>query len=121
MHEISNVTRLKASWEEPANQTRGVDGYFLSCEKGGGPETITKEVPARSHRVTTLLNLKEPLSEFTCHVWAYVVYSETKINGTSTKFSVETESPAPSGVRNVRFSVLNVTTLNVSWDRPTEA
>ncbi|KAM7299633.1 fibronectin isoform X2 [Ixodes scapularis] len=121
MHEISNVTRLNASWEEPANQMRAVDGYFLSCEKSGGHENITKEVPARSQRVTTQLNLKEPLREFTCHVWAYVVYNGTEINGTSTKFSVETESPAPSGVRNVRFEVLNVTTLNVSWDRPTEA
>ncbi|XP_029835561.2 fibronectin isoform X2 [Ixodes scapularis] len=121
MHEISNVTRLNASWEEPANQMRAVNGYFLSCEKTGGHEKITKEVPPRSQRVTTQLNLKEPLREFTCHVWAYVMYNGTKINGTSTKFLVETESPAPSGLRNVRFDVLNVTTLNVSWDRPTEA
>ncbi|CAN8022707.1 unnamed protein product [Ixodes persulcatus] len=120
MHAISNVTRLNASWEEPVNQTSRVDGYFLSCQKDGSPQTITKEVPARGQRVTTLLNLKEPLSEFTCHVWAYVVYNRTKINGTSTKFAVETESPG-NEVRNVRFNVLNVTTLNVSWDRPTEA
>uniref|UniRef100_A0A0K8R3W5 Putative cell adhesion molecule n=1 Tax=Ixodes ricinus TaxID=34613 RepID=A0A0K8R3W5_IXORI len=121
MHEIINVTRLNASWEEPANQTRDVAGYFLSCEKGGGHEVITHKVQARSHRVTTHLNLNEPLSEFTCSVWAYVVYNETIINGTSTEFPVETESPAPSEVRNVRFNVLNVTTLNASWDRPTEA
>lgn len=103
---------LSLTWSVPRIHNGPIDGYNITLTGGVSPQSWTTE--ATSWNLTEL----EPGTSYNVSVFAYNNGKKAVKRGPAAKLTATTDASELGPVVKLTVQVTNVTSLNVSWDRP---